>query len=59
MTKDEVCEALDEISLYFYGCYRNAGGGTRACKKYHDWMCAVDAAKKLVMKDGEDDGQQR
>lgn len=57
MTKDEVCEALDEISLYFYGCYRNAGGGTRASEKFHDWMFAVHAAKVLVMRDGEDDGQ--
>ena len=53
MTKDEITKYLDEISLYFYGCYRNAGGGTRACEKFHDWMCAVDDAKKLINRDGE------
>ena len=40
---------LQEISEYFYGCYRNAGGGTRACEKFHDWMCAVDDSMKKLM----------
>ena len=53
MTNDDIAEALDEISLYFYGCYRNAGGGTRACEKFHGWMVAVDEAKKIVEKERE------
>jgi len=52
MDNDRICELLDEISLYFYGYYRNAGGGTRACEKYHDYMCAVDEAKKLILRSG-------
>lgn len=54
MDKEEICKALDEISLYFYKCYRNAASGTRAYEKFHDWMCAVDAAKKAVETGGED-----
>jgi len=46
--REKVINDLDEISLYFYGCYRNAGGGTRACEKFHDWMCAVDEAKEAL-----------
>lgn len=48
MDNDKLCELLDEISTYFYGCYRNADGGTRACEKFHDYMCAADEAKKLI-----------
>lgn len=48
MDNDKICELLNEISLYFYQCYRNAGGGTRACEKFHDYMCAVDEAKNLI-----------
>ena len=53
MTTEEICKALAEISQYFYGCYRNAGGGTRACEQFHDWMSAVDEAKKMIEKRGE------
>lgn len=55
MDTDKICKLLDEISLYFYGCYRNAGGGTRACEKFHDYMCAVDEAKKLVCRNNDCD----
>ena len=56
METDKICTLLDEISLYFYGCYRNAGGGTRACEKLNDYMCAVDEAKKLICRnEGEKD----
>lgn len=48
MDNDKLFGLLDEISQYFYGCYRNAGGGTRACEKFYDYMCAVDEAKKLI-----------
>ena len=50
MDNDKLFSLLDEISLYFYGCYRNAGNGTRACEKYHDYMCAVDEAKKKIQR---------
>jgi len=59
MDTDKVCELLDEISLYFYGCYRNACGGTRACEKFHDYMCAVDEAKKLVCRSNDCDNCQK
>jgi len=48
MSKDGICNALDDISLYFYGCYRNAGCGTKACERFHNWMCAADEAKKMI-----------
>lgn len=48
MDNDKICEVLNEISLYFYQCYRNTGGGTKACEKFHDYMCAVDEAKDLL-----------
>ena len=48
MDNDKLFGLLDEISQYFYGCYRNAGGGTRACEKFYDYMRAVDEAKKLI-----------
>ncbi len=47
--REKVIKSLGEISEYFYGCYRNAGGGTRACEKFHDWMCAADDAKEKLM----------
>ena len=47
MEKEEISNALDEISLYFYGCYKNAGS-TKSCEKFHTWMCAADEAKKYI-----------
>ena len=47
MDKEELIKALDEISQYFYGCYRNAGG-TKACTQFHTWMCAADEAKEII-----------
>lgn len=47
--REKVIKNLGEISEYFYGCYRNAGGGTRAYEQFHDWMCAADDAKEKLM----------
>lgn len=56
METDKICALLDKISLYFYGCYRNANCGTRAGEKFYDYMCAADEAKKLICRnEGEKD----
>ncbi len=53
MTNKEICIALAEISVYFYGCYCNAASGTKACKRFHRWMCAVDEASQLLSRSQE------
>ena len=53
MTNEEICMNLAEISEYFYGCYSNASGGTKACEKFHNWMCAVEEASQLVKRSQE------
>lgn len=50
MDSDRICEILDEIDLYFYGCYQNAESETRACYKFYDYMSAVDEAKELILR---------
>ena len=50
MTRDEICAVLEDISQYFFSCYRNAGGKT-ARDRFHRMMCAVDEARKEYARD--------
>ena len=52
MNNEKICELIDEIILYFYGCFQNAGNGTKACEKFHDYMYALDEAKKQITRYG-------
>ena len=48
MTDEELAVTLDEIELYFAGCYMNAVAGGKAQEKFDRWMTAVGEAKKVL-----------
>lgn len=49
MEKRPLIKTLEEIELYFAGCYMNAFDGSEAQKKFDRYMNAIDAAKNILI----------
>ena len=50
METAEVIETLDEMEVYFTGCYMNAMQGGKAQEKFSRYLEAVGTAKKLLQR---------
>ena len=49
-TQDEVFSALEEMSLYFIGCWKNAPDGSAAKKTFYRYITVLDGARKELQR---------